>query len=241
MAWHGLGNTYITLNIERILSPCSLMSGINGSKVIRAEMESGMSKPCTTCKVEKPLSEFHKNKGRKDGYGYQCKTCKAAERKTRRPLENALKRKQYWSNIEKERERLKLSQQKHKSKPSRVFRARFTNVAKHSIYRCGQTKQLSSEVIIGLSPNAFKRYIEKQFKPGMSWDNYGEWHIDHIIPLSIARSEIAAIRLNNYTNLRPLWAVENQAKGGKIPSEDELIQYGLNNLFNEVAYGTALF
>jgi hypothetical protein len=200
-----------------------------------------MSKHCTKCKMEKPLSEFHKNKTNKDGYAFYCKQCKAAERAARRPLENQIKKTQYWSNIDKERERVRLSQQKHKDKPSRIYRARFTNVAKHSIYRCGQTKQLSSEMIIGLSPKAFKRYIEKQFKPGMSWDNYGEWHIDHIIPLSIANSEISAIKLNHYTNLRPLWADENSVKGAKIPSEDVLSQYGLNNLLNEVVYGTALF
>lgn len=62
---------------------------------------------------------------------------------------------------------------------------------------------------------AFK-HIESRFKQGMSWDNFGEWHIDHIIPLASAKTEIELIELCHYTNLQPLWAEENRSKGDKI-------------------------
>jgi hypothetical protein len=62
---------------------------------------------------------------------------------------------------------------------------------------------------------AFK-HIESRFKKGMSWDNFGDWHIDHIIPLASAKTEEELIELCHYTNLQPLWAEENLIKGDKI-------------------------
>jgi hypothetical protein len=52
----------------------------------------------------------------------------------------------------------------------------------------------------------------------MSWDNYGEWHIDHIIPLASADTEEEVLKLYHYTNLQPLWAIDNIRKGSKIIS-----------------------
>jgi hypothetical protein len=52
----------------------------------------------------------------------------------------------------------------------------------------------------------------------MSWDNMGKWHIDHIIPISSACGEVDLIKLNHYTNLQPLWEVDNLKKSNKIIS-----------------------
>jgi hypothetical protein len=62
-----------------------------------------------------------------------------------------------------------------------------------------------------------KAYLEAKFKPGMSWDNYGEWHIDHIIPLNDFELTIREQFLDavHYTNLQPLWKAENLSKGIK--------------------------
>ena len=72
--------------------------------------------------------------------------------------------------------------------------------------------------MVGMSSIEFKAYLEKQFKDGMSWENYGYrgWHIDHIIPISSANNEEELIKLCHYTNLQPLWAVDNFKKGSKI-------------------------
>jgi len=72
--------------------------------------------------------------------------------------------------------------------------------------------------VIGCSPEYLKEHIEKQFKDGMCWDNYGYygWHIDHIIPLSSAKTEEDIYKLCHYTNLQPLWAQENLSKGNRI-------------------------
>lgn len=72
--------------------------------------------------------------------------------------------------------------------------------------------------IIGLSPMDTKRYIESKFTNGMTWDNMGfrGWHIDHIIPLSTAKTKEELIKLCHYTNLQPLWAEDNRRKSNKI-------------------------
>jgi len=64
----------------------------------------------------------------------------------------------------------------------------------------------------------FMDYFEKYFKPGMNWNNHGEWHIDHIIPCAsfdlTKKSEQK--KCFHYTNLQPLWARENLQKGARL-------------------------
>tara|TARA_B100000963_G_scaffold65939_1_gene54151 strand:+ start:3010 stop:3213 length:204 start_codon:yes stop_codon:yes gene_type:complete len=56
----------------------------------------------------------------------------------------------------------------------------------------------------------------------MSWDNHGEWHIDHIIPLAFADSKAELIALCYYKNLQPLWKTENKSKNDDYdPKEKE--------------------
>jgi hypothetical protein len=72
--------------------------------------------------------------------------------------------------------------------------------------------------MVGIKPAELKDYLEKQFQEGMTWDNYGlyGWHIDHIIPISSANNEEELIKLCHYTNLQPLWAIDNIRKSNKI-------------------------
>jgi len=69
---------------------------------------------------------------------------------------------------------------------------------------------------IGVDWKIAKSHIERQFEKGMSWSNYGEWHIDHIIPLASAKTEAELIKLCHYRNLQPLWAEENRRKHATI-------------------------
>jgi hypothetical protein len=69
--------------------------------------------------------------------------------------------------------------------------------------------------ILGCSFEKLKEHLEKQFFPGMTWDNRSEWHIDHIVPLASAKTEEDVTRLNHHTNLRPLWAIDNLKKGAR--------------------------
>lgn len=87
-------------------------------------------------------------------------------------------------------------------------------------YLCYKTYDSNSHItnVIGCSPDLLKEHIENQFTEGMSWDNYGfyGWHIDHIIPLSSAKTEDEIYKLCHYVNLQPLWAEDNLKKGNKI-------------------------
>jgi hypothetical protein len=73
--------------------------------------------------------------------------------------------------------------------------------------------------LLGCSIPQLKAYLESAFLPGMSWENRNQWHIDHIQPL--ASFDLAdpnqRARACHYTNLQPLWAVDNIRKGAKAP------------------------
>ena len=76
------------------------------------------------------------------------------------------------------------------------------------------------EELVGYGRQDLIKHIEKQFKPGMSWDNYGEWHLDHIIPQSAFNftdvNHIDFKRCWALKNLQPLWADENISKHNKL-------------------------
>lgn len=84
--------------------------------------------------------------------------------------------------------------------------------------KCSKKKCME---ILGCDFDYFTKYIELKFQEGMSWDNIGKWHIDHIKPIS-------KFDLNNpnevtecfhYTNLQPLWEKDNLSKGNKYDSK----------------------
>lgn len=105
-----------------------------------------------------------------------------------------------------------------KLKTDPIFRLRKNlrrrlNLCLKNIYKKETTLKL-----IGCTLEELKIYLENRFKKGMSWQNYGEWHIDHIKPISsfdlnIIENQKKAM---HYTNLQPLWAKENISKGNKF-------------------------
>lgn len=80
----------------------------------------------------------------------------------------------------------------------------------------GYSKTSKTFNILGCTPSEFKKHLEKQFTEGMSWENQGKWHLDHIYPVSLAKDEEHLIKLNHYTNFQPLWAIDNIKKSNKI-------------------------
>ena len=73
---------------------------------------------------------------------------------------------------------------------------------------------------IGCSIDDLKSHLEKQFVDGMNWENYGDWHVDHIRPCcSFDLTDPEQQReCFDYTNLQPLWAKDNLSKGGRYES-----------------------
>jgi hypothetical protein len=78
------------------------------------------------------------------------------------------------------------------------------------------SKQEHTLDLLGCSFEFFASHIISQFTEGMTLENYGEWHLDHIIPLATAITREDVVRLNHYTNFQPLWAKDNLSKGSKI-------------------------
>lgn len=83
-------------------------------------------------------------------------------------------------------------------------------------------KKTSAVADLGCSIDFFIKHIESLFQPGMSWENWGKgsnkWHIDHIVPLSkvdLTNPEEAK-KVTHYTNLQPLWELDNIKKGSKL-------------------------
>jgi len=85
----------------------------------------------------------------------------------------------------------------------------------NSITKMGYTKNSRTQEILGCTFDFFKEYIEDQFIEGMSWDNHGKWHLDHIVPISSSKTEDDLIKLNHYSNFQPLWAFDNLSKGNR--------------------------
>ena len=67
---------------------------------------------------------------------------------------------------------------------------------------------------MGCTSRKLKSHIEAQFTDGMNWEKYGQWEVDHVIPLSAARDDQELVPLCHYTNLQPLWKRYNRMKGG---------------------------
>lgn len=84
-----------------------------------------------------------------------------------------------------------------------------------SIKNNGYKKKSRTEEILGCSISEFRYYLESMFIDGMSWVNYGDWHLDHIVPVSWAKDESEIIKLNHYKNFQPLWAKDNLIKGNR--------------------------
>jgi len=78
-------------------------------------------------------------------------------------------------------------------------------------------KSASTMRLVGCSLDDLKIHLESQFTDGMTWENYGDWHVDHIRPCAsfdLKKPEEQRICFH-YTNLQPLWAADNESKGAR--------------------------
>ena len=93
----------------------------------------------------------------------------------------------------------------------------------------GWSKDSSTYDMLGCDWETTFNHIQSQFTDGMSWDNQGKvgWEIDHIIPLAIAQTEEELKKLSHYTNLQPLWALDNNSKNDKVLKEHYDLHYTL--------------
>lgn len=160
---------------------------------------------CSKCKQQKPKEEFYKDKSRTTGIMSQCKACNNA-----RPRPNR------WQNSESYRNAIRRGTKKRDSKPEQRIknnlRSRIRKIFKK------QLGDVSAIRHLGCSYQEFVEHIQNLFQPGMTLENYGEWHIDHTKPLSTfdLTNPEEIKKASHYSNLQPLWAKDNLKKGNKI-------------------------
>lgn len=92
-----------------------------------------------------------------------------------------------------------------------------------SLKERGWSKDSKTQEMLGAPYDVVKRHIEKLFTKGMTWGNHGEWHIDHKIPIASAKTKPEIIKLFHYTNLQPLWAMDNLLKADSMPENHQMI------------------
>jgi hypothetical protein len=111
---------------------------------------------------------------------------------------------------------LKKRENYHKNKNNNKHIIIWRTILNNTFKRIGTKKQDKTIELLGYSAIELKEHIEKLFVEGMSWENHGEWHIDHIKPVSkFDKTEKISI-INSLDNLQPLWAVDNLKKSNKI-------------------------
>jgi len=103
--------------------------------------------------------------------------------------------------------------------PSRLSNAIRANIRDALHRKGGDKKGRGWEQLVGYTIKDLMKHLQKRFTDGMSWDNYGEWHIDHIIPVSkfnfTSTDDFDFKRCWALSNLQPLWAGENMKKHAK--------------------------
>ena len=167
-----------------------------------------MNKTCKACAETKPVSEFYKSKNVHDGYQNTCKVCWKARVKKNQDSDE---RREYMKTYNKNnRDKINATRQRRlandpRARISHTLRGRFAAVLR------GDLKHSSVVDLLGVSRDEFVVYLESLFLDGMSWDNYGEWEIDHIKPIA-KFDDPQDPKCWHYSNLQPLCKEDNRRK-----------------------------
>lgn len=182
-----------------------------------------MNKTCSTCKEIKDCSEFGRRAGVNDGYSYVCKSCK-----------NASARKRYEQNPKYNRDRSlryyyqnkqtvnpKQAKRRKERRDNDLFyriKCNVRSMVSQYLSNYGMSKKSRTYEIIGCDYESFIVHLLLTLPREQRIDfirNRGNYHIDHIIPISFAKDEVDLIILNHYSNLQLLTARDNLRKSNK--------------------------
>lgn len=154
---------------------------------------------CKHCNEFKDASKFPKQSKS------MCKQCKNA------------KQRGYYKKNKKRLNKQMYQYQKNKMKIDPLFR-----LQKNLRRRLRKICKRKSDTTMGLvhcSSNHLRQYLERQFQPGMSWNNYGTvWEVDHMMPCSSFNLEKKEeqYKCYHFTNMQPLSKTDNLRKGNRI-------------------------
>jgi len=200
------------------------------------------TKKCNRCKKKKNLNQFNKNKSCQDKLDTYCRNCRRiVYQENKKQIKeyyqiNKIKilkriKKYYRLNEEKIKEwnrnfyainknkYKKLMVKRDKARLKTDINYKIRSLLKTRLYLAlkGNPKLSTTMNLIGCSIEKLKKHLESKFTKGMTWDNYGRWHIDHIRPCTNfdLSKPSEQHKCFNYKNLQPLWAIDNLKKSNK--------------------------
>ena len=196
---------------------------------------------CKLCGEWKPLSTeffYHfkyrsKSGGVCEGFYYTCKQCKSARqiKKLQELKENPeeyekfckkeTRRKKDWGNTKGGRE----TRRRYLNRPHVRIAENLRSRIRIALKQANGTKSARTLELLGCDIEFLRQHLSNQFTEGMTWDNYGEWHVDHIKPCSAfdLTDPEQQLQCFHYTNLQPLWAIDNLSKSDKWEGKEQLV------------------
>ena len=202
-------------------------------------------KNCKRCNNDYEIEMFGKHKTAKDGYRNICKDCTKAALKTKPPEElstcSACREEKQRINFvdhtnicklcrnvyEKEKRDRDRKEYNIKAREWRAANKDRINANKREreqsrrdaepLYLAVNKKIGNTFELVGCSKDELATFLEAEFTEGMTWDNYGMWHVDHMRPCCAFDLEDLEEQKKcfHWTNLQPLWANANCSKGGR--------------------------
>ena len=193
-------------------------------------------KECTKCEIIKSIDLFHKDKNTKLGIKPYCKKCQSLmskkyicnnKDKIKKYREDnkesiALQKKIWKENNREKINKIRREWKANKKATDPLFKMK-ENLRRRTLKAFktkGWIKSGGTETLLQGKYNEVFNHIESLFTEGMTWDNQGQWHIDHITPLASAKTQEEIIELFNYKNLQPLWAIDNILKSDKYENRN---------------------
>ena len=163
---------------------------------------------------------------------HYCKSCKKGFNKKHYQANKESIKQYYQDNKERRKEyeqanRERINQwykERRKKDPLFKLKGNLRNRTYKAFKNKGYSKNTKTQEMLGVEWEIAKQHIERQFKKGMKWENQGEWHIDHIIPLTSAKTPERLKQLCHYTNLQPMWSVDNLSKSASINGQQTLLR-----------------
>lgn len=185
----------------------------------------GLCTVCKSCKsaYRKKYYAANAEKARKESIDWYHQNKEYARTKNREYYEKnldkfkAARKAKYWENPEAAKRDVR-DYNRERARVDPVFRVRLRCRKRiwEAFVRKGYSKKTKTFEMIGCTPEELCQHLESKFHDGMTLENYGEWHIDHIIPLASAKTEEEVVSLCHYSNLQPMWASDNVAKGARV-------------------------
>jgi len=189
------------------------------------------TKKCSQCKIDKPLNQFAISKKGKFGRASQCKDCVRAYasqyRATHPETIHAATRRYLEKHRMRHNDRNTLWRLKNPRKAQKAhaewYRQNKPTVCLQSRLRETLGKPIRRDEIwklLGYTYDDFITHIEQRFLPGMTWQNHGQWELDHIVPISAfhikSPDDPEFRKCWSLHNIQPMWKAEHKRKGAKL-------------------------